>query len=599
MASAGRGHEPRNAVFARAALVSIASLDIAIRIRIAIPVNRQVARRELELQVFGGSRRQFPCLLEGPKNPLGFPCVCREGQVHLCHLCPRHRAGVGDAHRHRHDTALEHRPLDPGVRKGRVAEAMPEWICNVLGDEATPPGEQPVTQVTRRICADRGGVGLLQREGHRQAGGWVQVAVEDISDGIARLLPGEKLAQDRVYVAHPLRGQDRAGAHRHHDQRDLGLRSITRGEGDQEIVLVQQEARPVFVLAGSHTPAGDRHVHNLISQHIHRLVNAVRRGLPHVALAAVREALDDRGRRIREYAARAAYDVVVALVPLEAVSVRFLLLEASRAQECDALLLAQRQHTVVVLQQHHGCRCHLAGELCVGGTRGVVPDVLLATGLAQARHAHGAVEGRGLDHAAEHAAGHVGDVCLTGGVQILHRPWRGVAAWVIARHHQVQATGGGLCLVVNGPPVRHHEALEAHFLLEVAHEQRVILARLLAIDAVVRAHHTRDVHLVGCDERWVMDLPHITFVCDVVLGVAVRLLRVHHEVLGHASDALTLHAHDVLLRHYGREVGIFSRNALGVPAALLHSGDVHARPQDLIGALSLELSTDVGGVLEH
>mmetsp|Transcript_40981 Transcript_40981/g.121523 ORF Transcript_40981/g.121523 Transcript_40981/m.121523 type:complete len:336 (-) Transcript_40981:3-1010(-) len=146
---------------------------------------------------------------------------------------------------------------------------------------------------------------------------------------------------------------------------------------------------------------------------------------------------------------------------------------------------------------------------------------------------------------------------------------------------------------VRGPPVGLHEASEAHLVLEVA-QRGAVLARVVPVDLVVRAHRGVDAGVDRGLERRVVELPERLLVDVRGLLRAVRLLLVHDEVLHHGEDVLRVHALDVRHHEPRAEVRILAGEVLEVAAAPRHAVHVDGGPQDRVGALGGELLAEGG-----
>ena len=130
-------------------------------------------------------------------------------------------------------------------------------------------------------------------------------------------------------------------------------------------------------------------------------------------------------------------------------------------------------------------------------------------------------------------------------------------------------------------------------------QQIVVLARVLAVDGAVGAHHRGGVSLLGGGpERGQVDLVLGPLADDHVVGrrVPVGLLVVHGEVLDLGHLSLALHPVDVRHGHRGVQVRVLGVGLERAPPARV-AVDVHRRAQVDHGALAALLRPDDLAVL--
>jgi len=249
-----------------------------------------------------------------------------------------------------------------------------------------------------------------------------------------------------------------------------------------------------------------------------------------------------------------------------------------------------------VLEQHH----RLLGGLecgCIAG-RGVDR----AAGLGGRIHDADAIERAqlALDHVVEPRLRHRA------------RRHRGLELLVEVGRHAVETEGvvgrAGFLLVETGvgaahrvgergEPVGLHLALEAPFGLEHVGQQRLVLARLLAVDEVVRAHHVAGLAFLDADlERQQMQLAQRAFVDHRVRDEAVRLLVVGGEVLDRRDDLLILRAAGARRDEQAGEHRVFAHVFEGAAVAQF-AREIHAAAEAFGEADRAQLFRDVRTVV--
>mmetsp|Transcript_33188 Transcript_33188/g.91786 ORF Transcript_33188/g.91786 Transcript_33188/m.91786 type:complete len:338 (+) Transcript_33188:1252-2265(+) len=159
------------------------------------------------------------------------------------------------------------------------------------------------------------------------------------------------------------------------------------------------------------------------------------------------------------------------------------------------------------------------------------------------------------------------------------------------RHLNVHAMLEGIN-AVHACPLRDHHALEAHTVPEVTLEELRVVAGICSIHLVVGAHDGPNPRLHRRLERRVVELPRSPRIDLGAVGHAVRFLMAEANLLQAAHHALALHALDEGVHEARPEVGILTRQALEVPAAVGQTDDAHLWPQHHVGALAPELGTD-------
>jgi hypothetical protein len=246
---------------------------------------------------------------------------------------------------------------------------------------------------------------------------------------------------------------------------------------------------------------------------------------------------------------------------------------------------AQRQESVVVLQQHRRSRGDPAGQRVVG----VGVDGRGGAGLP------------GVADQVEDLGG--------AGVQVgLREPpvadgGRELARRVEARgRHLERAAGRGRRDdVVGTAPVRDDRAVEAPLVSQHLLQQEGVLVRVGAVDPVVGRHDRAGPGRLDHDaERGQVDLPQGALIDHGVRRHPAQLLRVGGVVLGAGGDAGRLDAAHVARCHPPREQRVLGE-VLEVPPAERRALDVQARAEQhvdvLRGGLGPERAPDLLGQL--
>ena len=208
------------------------------------------------------------------------------------------------------------------------------------------------------------------------------------------------------------------------------------------------------------------------------------------------------------------------------------------AEQCNSRAGGQRQQIAVVLQQHRaGDRCALDDV-----ARGIaVVGELVGRHLAHARPVEEVQQpaNRFVD------AGFGGLACEHCGQQLL----AALARW--PRHLQVEARFQGAGRGVSAEPVADDHTVEAPLVAQQVAQQLAMLARVDAVDAVVRAHQRTHIGTALGDrpdrsfEGHQVRLAQGDLVDLTGDGVTLELGVVADEVLDAARDAVLLHAGDV------------------------------------------------------
>ena len=207
-----------------------------------------------------------------------------------------------------------------------------------------------------------------------------------------------------------------------------------------------------------------------------------------------------------------------------------------------------------------------------------------------------------VDHACgEHGSKNTPDVVVQfrhGELARLDLPLQRVAvenpAWLLL----IEAGSRSLGRAVGRAPVGEDESFELPVSFQQIAKQVFVLAGVVAVDAVVGAHHGGGVGFLHADfERQQVALARRAPVDVHVDGVAAALLIVESEMLDVADDALRLHASDDGCDHLAGQDRIFAHVFEGAAAARL-AGEVDAAAQRHVVALVAQFAADEGAIVE-
>ncbi len=380
----------------------------------------------------------------------------------------------------------------------------------------------------------------------------IDLAGQDAGDGLAAAgarIPG---FQHRADLRQP-RHQNRSAGFQHNGRFLVGL-----GDGVDQGVLVigQAEVRHVEAFAGPLVGEDDNQVGALSRGRGGLDVLAIDIG--YVGVSARLQSGHRRGGIIGQRAREAIGAFAVEALGANGVHLRRAAArqdaEVGVAADQDDLLrrLRHGQQALVVLQQDDGLFGVALGHLGVGGVvdrrRLVAVDRI--------------VVGTVVEHGVEDAMGHVVQPCL-GDVAVLDRFTQGTG--IIGRGVErparflveavVRRLGGG----VRRAPVGHDITLEAPVRLQDLVEEPVVLAGIVAVDAVVGAHHRTGVagfqcelegQQVGLARRLVVDLD--------IDRVAVGFLVVEGVMLHRRDDVVRLDALDLVAVDEPGQQGVFA-----------------------------------------
>ena len=187
---------------------------------------------------------------------------------------------------------------------------------------------------------------------------------------------------------------------------------------------------------------------------------------------------------------------------------------------------------------------------------------------------------------------------LLGDFSALDRFLQSVAIEILARLLLVQAgvrrLGGG----VGSAPVRNYESFEVEAFLQKVGKQIAVLAGIIAVDPVVRTHHSTG---VGNSQRDLkgekIGFAHGALVDVGVDGVASALLIVDGVVLEVADQILGLHALHEVADQSSRQQRIFALVLKGAAVARF-AGEIDAAAERHAVSLIAQFPADQGPVLE-
>ena len=158
------------------------------------------------------------------------------------------------------------------------------------------------------------------------------------------------------------------------------------------------------------------------------------------------------------------------------------------------------------------------------------------------------------EHAAHNAMHHVVQPRLRH-LPALHGLLQRIAEEVVvARLVHIEPGQRGLHRAMRPAPVGEHKALKSPVLLQHLVQRIVVLARVVAVDVVVRAHYARRMRRCNGDlEGKQIGLTQRALVHHGIQNVAPGLLVVHSVVLNVAHDVVRLHAARHLPNHHAGE----------------------------------------------
>ena len=433
-----------------------------------------------------------------------------------------------------------------------------------------------------------GSVEVIQREGHRQPSGRIDLAGQHIGNRIAGFLSRQPCAEYRIRQIAPGCGFDGAADIKHYDYL-LSCSLIDLADILQQVlfILLDQEVGgeyPVPGLSGG-TSEGDDSIVAALSRFFNQGAGYFKFGLLCVSdvdvdLVVGNQVFGDVGRVVLVKLLQPCIHVdssrLQALVQLTdiravyesgAVSARNHIIGIDTEQGCVALGYGQG---TVVLEKHHSIRCKFAGD------SGVCFQIRLEGTL-------GAFESGSLDYEFQQG----GDAA----VQVFHfqAAILQTLEYMLGLHRVAAHQKVGTCVQLLGSvalagPVRHYQALESKVLAQDFGEKVVTFLGIFSVQVVVGGHYGPG-----------LCIPHAEFECldiefpkcpGVHAGIPVQtvgFLVVCSEVLGGCADALVLHALHVCGGNQTGEHRIL-REILEVPAVQGVTQQVHARAKDYVVA---------------
>ena len=445
----------------------------------------------------------------------------------------------------------------------------------------------------------------VDREGHRELAGRVDLAGQHVSNGVGAFLAGAPGQEDGVDEVLPGVGLDHAADVEHDD--DLlafgvegGADVLQQGAlGGGELEVVHHPA--VGALAGVAAEDDDG---DIVALRLHvdgfdrdrRLGDARRAAEPVVAGGGQGTARGGQvdGLPVEVYQAGIQREAGVLEGVFHVDDIGFVdvagagatrdEVEGGGAVEGDGLGVLDGQRAFVA-QQHHRFAGGFPGDRGVGLEVGFVGELVLG-------------EGRGLDDVFEEPTDVAVDVLDVEGA-VLDASDDAVDLVLGAGLHQVIAGGGGFDGTRLVAPVGHHDALVAPFIAEDRGEEVLLLLGVFAVDLVVGGHHRPGLaFLDGNLEVLEVDLAQGPLADAGVVLVAVGLLVVGSVVLDGGADVVFLDAADVGGSHLAGEERVFGE-ILEVSAAQRVAVDVHARGEEHVHAVFVDFIAHRGRHFFH
>mmetsp|Transcript_43489 Transcript_43489/g.112904 ORF Transcript_43489/g.112904 Transcript_43489/m.112904 type:complete len:594 (-) Transcript_43489:412-2193(-) len=504
-----------------------------------VPVG-EVMCRQGEAEFLRVSRLQRIRLLERLHDRSRLPGLGRELQVELHNRGGGDLAGVPHA---RAEAVLA--ALGPGaslvdgrlVLEGGVRQAVAEREGRFKRRVAVARGQTLGVRHVRGIARPHG-VRLRLRQHDRQPARGHLLAEEDIGPCVARLLPSEEHDRDAIDLVPP-RHDD--GPWRS-DQDDRLLGHLADRIDELVYIPVEVQVQPVPRLATGGACNDDGYVHFL--GNLSRDDGVVGQGLHHLHVQGLclRPQTIKGSDNVASKMATATSGVVVASRPIATLTLSCTVRVVGRSicsgtNDGDALgrSWGEGQDLILIFQEDDGLGCGSASELNVLRRGNLFEEVLLAIrrgALRRLRQIHSV-------HHCEHPLrgfvhGFRGRVLQLVCIVVLPVAF-GAFARAHARHLLVQATLDAVG--VRGPPIRLHEAPEAHLVVQDVEVLRV-RTRVYAIDLVVGAHESPDSCIDRCLKWRQVQFPSRLVIDLGRLAIAPGLLLIEHPMLRNAEDAL-------------------------------------------------------------
>ena len=541
-----------------------------------------------------------------------FQAASGRGHIQFHDFLTGCRAGV----RHRHGcreavlTGLHYRL---GIGERGIAEAETERVGNVLPFRlviaVTHPdvlGIKGVIDILLRVIGSirvvikrevgRGRhIPVIVREGHRELAGRIDLALEDVGNGVRAFLARRPGQQDGIGPMLPGSGFDDA-ADVQDDNHPLaaGVEGLAHIPEQVALDLGEFEVageRAVAALAGIAAENHHRHIvvagldlnggsgqGRLGADYVlpGHLLPFQRTGGP---LAPVPIVIEGFQLLIQLETSRLqgvcqVHDI--GLVDLARAGTACDEMQGGGAVQGDLFVAAQRQGAAVVPQEDDG----LGRGLTSHG--GVGLQIRLAGILVPAE------AGRFHDEF-QHAAD-IGIKLFLADAAVLDSGQNPLVLLLGAGFHHVVAGIDRLHGAFLVAPVGHHDARETPLFLQDGGEEFPLLLREIAVQGVVGGHHgPRLSFLDGDFEVLEVNFPESALADQGVIPGAVRLLVVGGEMLDRGPDSVRLDAPHIGGGHLPGEDRIF-RKILEIPTAERVPVDVHPRGQERVDAVSEHLA---------
>ena len=257
-----------------------------------------------------------------------------------------------------------------------------------------------------------------------------------------------------------------------------------------------------------------------------------------------------------------------------------------RSDHCDAMNLRriQRKLRLLILEQDDALLLQFASHL---QSTQYIRDAPLHRVIHQARGEHCAQN-------AMHVIVHLGLGYCAG----FHSLLQIVSIEKPSRLLVIHACCGSLGYAVGSSPIGENESLKLPVLLQKISEQILVFAGIVAVQAVVRTHHTRDIGFLDTDfEGQQVTFARRALVDGDVHRIASTLLIVQGIVLDVAKHMLCLDPPDHRSHHLARQHWVLAHVLERAAIARLAS-EVHSSAQRHVVALCAQFTADQRPVFE-
>nr|GEU28380.1 hypothetical protein [Tanacetum cinerariifolium] len=558
----------------------------------------QQARIDGHAHVAALARRQLH--LVPAAQALGrFPLRADRRQVNLRHVLAFHGARVGDLEA-QFQLAVLARRRQAGIRERGIRQAVAEreqWLEALAVEPLVADGRALVVidgkahLLVFRIAIEpgTGQLAFRGREGRGQVAGRIDFAEQHAGNRLAAARTGIPRLQHGRAAVHPRHQHGARRLEHHHGFRIGGGHRI-----DQRILVVGQRQRHGV----------QRLAHPLLGEHDDRVGAGRQSGcgggigavvVHHAGATGARlDFLQGRRRVVhhgprprerRDTGHRIAADRIHERRPAagQHAHVR---MGADHHDFFGARL--ERQDVAGVLEQHDALfRIRTADQA-------VSVEVDLAAG------GHRMVDHALVEHGAQDAVGHVVQARLRHvavGHRFLERAAEVLRLVELPARLLIEAAVGSFHGAVHGAPVGHHVAFISPVLFQYAVQQVVVLARVHAVQTVVRAHDGPGIGLLQHElERQQVGHAVAGVVETRVQHEAARLLVVHGKVLHGGDHVVRLDAPD-LLRHHGAGQQRILARVFEIAAVARLAQQVHAAGQHHVKTRGARFGADHGAAL--